>query len=126
MTKSKDLFLEEQMALAADVTRPTRPAISKQTFVGRQLSTHYAAADKLYAIQEAAAKLSIAKRNLEAVTAEVAPAMQPYDQGVSRANMAVLDAKAKLYKLNSDYVDTLFSLVEAAIRDEDSPSKPQL
>lgn len=115
------------MAAASGHVNKSRPAPTKQTFVGRQLSAHYAATDKLYAIQEAVSKLNIAKRNMEAVKADVAPAMQPYDQGVNRANMVVLDAKAKLYKLNSDYVDNLFSLLEAALRDNEdcSPSKAE-
>lgn len=115
------------MARASDVQRPTRPAPEKQTFVGKQLSKHYAATDKLIAVQAAIANLNTAKRNMEAVKADVAPAMQPYDQAVNRANMAVLDARAKLYKLNSEYVDTLFSLVEGVIRDSDdcSPLKAE-
>lgn len=113
------------MAAASGHVNKSRPAPTKQTFVGMQLSKHYAATDKLIAVQAAIANLNAAKRNMEAVKADVAPAMQPYDQGVNRANMAVLDAKTKLYKLNSEYVDILFSLVEAAVKDDCSPSKAE-
>lgn len=113
------------MARVSEGQRPTRPAPEKQTFVGRQLSKHYAATDKLIAVQAAIANLNTAKRNMEAVKADVAPAMHPYDQGVNRANMAVLDARSKLYKLNSEYVDTLFSLVEAAVMEDCSPLKAE-
>ncbi len=125
MVKSKDFFLDEQMAAASGHVNKTPSAPQKQTFVGKQLSAHYAASDKLYAIQAATITLNAAKRKLEEVKADVAPAMQPFDQAVNRATMEVLDARAKLYKLNSDYVDTLFSLVEAAVMDDCSPSKTE-
>lgn len=122
MGKSKDSFLDEQMAAVHGTpTNPNRKG--GLFFVSKQSRIHYTAMDLLNSVANAIKQHLEAMRKLEEVKADVAPAMQPFDPAVNRATMEVLDARAKLYKLNSDYVDTLFSLVEAAGMDDCSPSK---
>lgn len=86
-------------------------------FIGQQMSGHHKAEDLLFKIQETSIKLKAAKDKLDTLLMEVPSSMHNTDVAICQGQLAVLAERTKLLRLNSEYVDILFKLVEPAIKE---------